>query len=948
MKKGMTSALLAACAACVCSTGAMVTEQAAPRMDRSKLLIGAYSFHKPAHDESHVRELKECGVDFVTGVQATDREVLDLLAKYGIGCIADMLPGWWGGDGSNAGKMRTSRPKGIYESRLAEYVASLDHPAIWMLNLCDEPSALDLPYLGEVCDLVAARAPKTPAYLNLYPNYASVSKNTGDETRNQLGTKTYAEHIDVYCRTVPLDYISYDFYVYTPNLNRRPSLYRQMYDNFNIVADACRRTGRSFWYIPQVNSHKTANFEPTTRNRLRFQAYTAMAFGTEAISWACWMPGWWTNNVLTVTGEKTAQYERLKTVNAELHRLGPLYMRYRSTTTHYVGFAATNGLETLGKPLLDVLDAAWFRDLHTLESTPLVVGEMSPRGKDDGSRALFVVASGDPFDYAPAVRTLVFSVPQERGVEAFGPQGPVELDREVDGSYVMRIAENSAVLLVSRPLDGKKKECPVTRPCGGGACTRSSPDASQGPGVRTVNMADLNKIEQYEIDVPSGTLRLMGAAGALAAPLPQVKMVTREKEPVMVTCPRGTGLVRVAAGATVEIDVDAEKETPPFAFAGAGMVLKKGMGTLVIGPGTCAPAVSSLDLVEGDVIVRGGRMPVFATLRAGEGWNVGVWPSAPATTPEEMSASGIRASKLCSSGMMLSKTGTGELVVNRIDDGVRRISITEGTLRIVPRRTGSDIPPGANLIANSGFENHGAKWRKYVRPDGVTYRTQYSNPGFTYATDSWAFGYSMIDGVCCARLHNNGGAATTVDFPAPGRYRLTLHARSRADQPANTMLVFVKLKDGRELEICRMQPPLTQNYIEYSYLFDMPEAGPHELVMTGLGVQSNKILDEKGHVRADISTMVDGVSLVREEAAPAAKMSDIQVFPKNAHVTIAEGARLALDVSGQYAVDSLTLGGRRVEGLVSASTHPKYLSGVGVLDVKPCAPHPVQIFKEKK
>ena len=190
-----------------------------------------------------------------------------------------------------------------------------------------------------------------------------------------------------------------------------------------------------------------------------------MAFGAEAISWACWMPGWWTNNVLTAAGEKTAQYDRLKAVNAELHLFGPRYMRYRSTTTHYVGFAATNGLETLGKPLLDVLDAAWFRDLHTLESTPLVVGEMSPRGKDDGSRALFVVASGDPFDYAPAVRTLVFGVPQERDVEAFGPQGPVKLDREVDGSYVMRIAENSAVMLVSRPLDGKTKKCPAASPC---------------------------------------------------------------------------------------------------------------------------------------------------------------------------------------------------------------------------------------------------------------------------------------------------------------------------------------------------------------------------------------------------------------------------------------------------------------------------------------------------
>ena len=918
-------------------------DSAVPRMDRSKLLIGTYCFREAAHDEAHVRDLKECGIDFVTGVPAKSRATLDLLAKYGIGSIANgVLSGWWGGDGSNAGKMRMSRPKGRYEAQMAEYVASLDHPAIWMIDLCDEPSALDMQYLGEICDLIAARAPKTPAYLNLYPNYASVSKNTGKETRNQLGTTTYREHIDVYCRTVPLDYLSYDFYVYTPNRTRRPSLYRQMYDNFNIVADACRRTGRSFWYIPQVNSHNAKDFEPTTRNRLRFQAYTSMAFGAEVVNWACWMPGWWTNNVLTASGEKTAQYDRLKTVNAELHRLGPIYMRYRSTATHYVGFAATNGLETLGVPLLDVLDTASFRSLHTLESTPLVVGEMTPRGKDDGTRALFVVASGDPFDYAPAVRTLFFRVPQERGVEAFGPNGPEKLIREVDGSYTLRIAENSAVMLINRPkkVGESAPSCKVPVP----ARRRTAADAGAG---RVVNMASLNKIEPYEIAVTTGTLRLVGAAGKLTAPLPQVKMITKEKEPVMVTCPRGTGLLRVAAGATVVVDADDGKESPPLAFAGAGTVVKKGGGTLVLGPGACAPAVSKFDLQEGSVLVRGGRVPVFAELRAGESWSVDVWPTFSAKTPEEMAASGIRVCKKSCAGMTISKTGEGELAANGIAGNVRRLVVSEGTLRIVPRRGGSDVPPGANLIANPGFENRGATWRKYVRDDGVTYATQFSGPGFSYATDSWAFGYSMIDGLFCARLHNNGGVATTVDFPAPGRYRLTLHMRSRADQPANPMLAFVKLKDGRELEVCRFRPPFTQNFIEYSYVFDMPEAGPHELVITGLGVPSTA-LDDKGRVRLDISTMVDGVALVREDVKPSVTATPVKVFPKDMDMTVAAGACLALDVPGTHSVASLTLGGQRVYGLVSASTHPAFLSGVGVLDVKPYKmPRPVKMSRDQ-
>ena len=429
----------------------------APRMDRSRLLIGAYCFLPAAHDDAHVRELKECGIDFViTGVKAQDRNVLDLLAKHGVGVVVSgVVKAWWGGNGFN-GMMRSKRPKSVYEDAMAEYVASLDHPSIWMINICDEPSALDMPYLGEICELVKARSPQTPAYLNLHPCYATVAENTGDEVRSNLGTRTYKEYIDTYCRTVPLDYISYDFYVYTHKKERRAALCRKMYDNFNIVADACRRTGRSFWYIPQVNSRDVKDFEPTTRNRLRFQAYTAMAFGSEAISWACWMRGWWRNNVLNYNGEKTAQYERLKTVNMELRRLGPDYMRYRNTATHYVGFASTNGMETLGVPLLKALDTDAFVGLRTLEDTPLVVGELVPRGKDDGTRALFLVASGDPFDEAPAKRVVTFRVQDGHVAEVLGLTGPISPTFDADGIYKFNLEENSAALLISRSKDSCK------------------------------------------------------------------------------------------------------------------------------------------------------------------------------------------------------------------------------------------------------------------------------------------------------------------------------------------------------------------------------------------------------------------------------------------------------------------------------------------------------------
>ena len=914
-----------------------------PRMDRSKFLIGAYCFRSAAHDEAHVRDLKECGIDFVHGVKVSERATLDLLQKYGIGAIAeDLVRVWCGGNGAWAGTMRMRRPKAAYEEKLAEYVSAGDHPAIWMINLSDEPSALDMPYIGEMCGLFASRLPHVPAYVNLYPNYASLSRNTGRETRSQIGTKTYAEYIDTYCRTVPLDYISYDFYLYTPDAKRRPSLYRQMYDNFNIVADACRRTGRSLMYVPQVNSHNAVNFEPTTCNRLRFQAYTSMAFGAESVCWACWMPGWWTNNVLTADGKKTAQYERLKAVNSELRRFGGRYMQYRTTATHYVGFPADSVLNTLGITLVDFLDTAFFRGLRTLEGSPLVVGEMMPRGKDDGSRALFAVASGDPFDYAPCTRTLVFNVPPGQSVEAYGSDGPIDLVREADGSYTFQIAENSAAMLVSRRRkradEAKKAKKAFHASCG----TSALPEP-----IRTLNMSRLDKIGPYEITVPHGTLRLAGSQAAPAEPPSLMKMTERGGGKVMVARPRGTGIIRVAAGAAVEIDAAKGKATPPLAFAGAGRVVKKGHGALVIGPGVPSPNVSVFELLEGSVEVRGGRMPTVDVLSAGENWDVRVVPDRSAKTPEQMNNACVRICKTDHGSMTLSKTGNGELEACRIAGEVRRLTVGEGVLRLVVPTAGCDKMHGENLIADPGFEKESGIWEKYVYDDGDTYARQYSTPFFPYETDSWAFGYTVIDGEYCARIHNNGGVASAVDFPAPGRYRLTMHLRSRADQKANAVFAFVELGNGEKLEICRIQPPYMPNFLEYSYVFHMPEQGRRRLVLTGLGIRG------KGHESkrldyADINTIADGVTLVREDDIAAAERSVENIIPEQAHISVAEGAGLAIDVPVTNTVQSLVLGNQTVKGLVTAELYPDYISGVGALYVRACGAQPVKMSKETK
>ena len=247
-----------------------------PQWDRARFQIGAYCLNPPSvRTREVVRGIRACGIDFIVGVPVTDVRALDFFAEEGVGVVATAaFPGWWGGDGQNAGKMKNVNPLSTYSRCAAKFS---DHPAVIAADIGDEPSALDFPHYGAVVDQIRRDIPGLPLYLNLYPNYASVAENTGKQTLNQLGTPTYLEHVACYATNVPLPYVSYDFYPYMNSAPANDRFRLKMYDNFRIVADSCRATGRDFWYIPQVNS-RYADLH-MTENMLRFQAHAAMAFG---------------------------------------------------------------------------------------------------------------------------------------------------------------------------------------------------------------------------------------------------------------------------------------------------------------------------------------------------------------------------------------------------------------------------------------------------------------------------------------------------------------------------------------------------------------------------------------------------------------------------------------------------------------------------------------------
>lgn len=287
------------------------------RMKKDRLRIGTYCLQPYARTEAHVRELAGCGIDFVIGVER-DESLLDLLEQYGVGAVVNkVVPGWFGGTGANAGRLAERNPLDAYKAAAERF---RDHPAIWGIDVGDEPSCRDFPHYGKVVELVERLFPEQFAYLNLYADYGMVASGGREQAALELGTGDYARYLEEYCYRVRTDYICFDHYMFTTDRSR-------LTENLRLAAAAAQKHGRELWVVLQVNSLDPKVF--LSEDQLYLQVFTALAFGVRCISWACYTPGWWHNHVLDGNGEKTEQYEKLKRVNESIHALSDICVKYR-------------------------------------------------------------------------------------------------------------------------------------------------------------------------------------------------------------------------------------------------------------------------------------------------------------------------------------------------------------------------------------------------------------------------------------------------------------------------------------------------------------------------------------------------------------------------------------------------------------------------------------------
>lgn len=310
----------------------------ATRFDRSKFIIGAFGYGDYLCNEKSVAEVVDMDLDYIMAYKA-NTTILRLFEEYNVGFIPNTrLELWLGANGSNAGTYAVSRPKNEIGSKLEKAPQS---EAIIGDYMVDEPSAKDFESINAACnEYIKQTDGKLLPFVNLYPNYGSTQPENNPNALSQLGTSTYLEHIEQYVEKMDLDYICLDHYPM-----QSTGCFATYLQNLDEVGAACRDNDLSFWMIIQTGTNY--NSEKFTAQKLEWQMYTCMAYGTTGIIHAVYADNWWHESTKCVngSGETTPTYTMAKNANEEIHRFSDLFMQYDYKGTYATGYKlSTDGM----------------------------------------------------------------------------------------------------------------------------------------------------------------------------------------------------------------------------------------------------------------------------------------------------------------------------------------------------------------------------------------------------------------------------------------------------------------------------------------------------------------------------------------------------------------------------------------------------------------------------
>jgi hypothetical protein len=246
--------------------------------------------------------------------------------------------------------------------------------AIMGYFITDEPGIEEFPALEKAVAAVKKFAPGKLAYINLYPDYATL----GAPDHSQLGTSNYTDYLERFVAEVKPRAVSYDNYMVQSsddlkNAERAASYFRNMLE----IRRVSQRNHLPFLNIVCCNQIRPRTPVPSPAN-LMLQAYTTLAAGYRGVTWYNYFGPGYHYTPIEHSGERSMTWTWLRDVNAQIATLAPVMSKLTSTGVFFTTPPPARGLPVLPGRLVANVEC----------SMPIMVGEFTHR--DGASYAMLV------------------------------------------------------------------------------------------------------------------------------------------------------------------------------------------------------------------------------------------------------------------------------------------------------------------------------------------------------------------------------------------------------------------------------------------------------------------------------------------------------------------------------------------------------------------------------
>jgi hypothetical protein len=308
------------------------------------------------------------------------KAILDICHEYGLKAIVPFADAW-GRDWSSI--LDHSLNIGSFFNQISS------HPAVFAWCGIDEPAndQARFDFIASIKALVATYDTR-PLYNNLLPNYASGLTNP----------VAYRAYVQNYLQTVQPAFLSFDNY---PLTGQGTSVEQGFYENLQIIAEEAKAAGIPFWAF--ANTAAFANQSSPTRQNLRFQVFTNLAYGAQCIQYFAW----WTGDAAfhtalfqeATTGNRTAYYDEVKVVGLEIKNLSRVF---KDATVQDIWFHAGSGLQPNGTVAFNAANLPGaFKSFTVGEGGRALISLM-----EKGSNNYLVIVNGSPsFDLRLNIET---------------------------------------------------------------------------------------------------------------------------------------------------------------------------------------------------------------------------------------------------------------------------------------------------------------------------------------------------------------------------------------------------------------------------------------------------------------------------------------------------------------------------------------------------------------